>query len=190
MNCQIANEPRRVAWRKDRHNRPIFRLWVLLFLFILRVAGQLLVVIGWGWFLPPMRQWYSGLLPYQYLLPAQILIIFLYGKICLSFTRGQGFLVAPRRKIGRALLAFGFIYFISMVLRYPITMAIYPERRWTGGLIPIFFHLVLSAFILSLGRYHYVNCREANSARESAKRAAKCPPKIITSSTNGGLKAI
>jgi hypothetical protein len=152
--------------RKDANNRLALLLWALLILFVIRVVCQLLVAIGWGWFLPPMDQWYSGLLPYRYLLPAQLLIIIFYGKVCLSFTRGQGLLVVPRRNIGRTLLAFGAVYFTSMLLRYPITMTLYPERRWTGGLIPIFFHLVLSAFILSLGRYHYVNGCEADSLRK------------------------
>jgi len=164
-----------------RNHRPVFRLWVLLSFFILRVLGQLLVAIGWGGFLPPMHQWYSGLLPYRYLLPVQILIIVLYGKVCLSFARGQGFLVAPRRKTGRGLLLFGTVYFAGMLMRYPFTMVLYPERRWTGGLIPIVFHLVLSAFILLLGRYHYVKGREAELPREWAPAEPECPPTIITS---------
>ena len=167
--------------RKDANNRPALLLWALLILFVIRVVGQLLVALGWGWFLPPMNQWYSGLLPYRYLLPAQILIIIFYGKICLSFTHGQGFLVTPRRKTGRVLLLFGAVYFTSMLLRYPITMTLYPERRWTGGIIPIFFHLVLSAFILSLGRYHYVIGREVDSLREWTPPEPEWPPTTITS---------
>ena len=166
---------------RKRNNRPVLGLWVLLVLFVLRVLGQLLVAIGWGWFLPPMSQWYSGLLSYRYLLPAQLLIIVLYGKVCLSFTRGQGFLVTPRSRIGRVLLLLGTVYFTSMVIRYPVTMVLYPERRWTGGLIPIFFHLVLSAFILLLGQYHYVNSLEADSPREWAAAEPAWPPTTITS---------
>ena len=165
--------------RRDTNDHLTLVLWALLLLFILRVLGQLLVVIGWGWFLPPMSQWYSGLLPYRFLLPAQIVIIILYGKVCLSFTRGSGFLFTPRRKVGRALLTFGAVYFTVMLLRYPITMALYPERRWTGGLIPVFFHLVLSTFILSLGRYHFLNSGTAES--QPAQRKPECPPTIITS---------
>src|SRR5712692_10264786 len=107
---------------KARKDHPTLLLWVLLFLFVLRVVGQLLVAIGWGWFLPPMLQWYSGLLAYRYLLPVQIVIIVVYAKVCLSFTRGKGFLVAPRRKLGRALLAFGTLYFAGMIIRYAVTM--------------------------------------------------------------------
>src|SRR5260370_25313839 len=114
------------------------------------LVNPVLVAIGLGWVLPPIEQWSSGLLGYRFLLPLQIVIIFLYGKVCLSFPRGEGFMVAPRRKLGRTLLVLGMVYFASMIIRYAVTMALYPERRWTRGSIPIFFHLVLSAFILSL----------------------------------------
>ncbi|MBN1687903.1 MAG: hypothetical protein JW893_02260, partial [Candidatus Omnitrophica bacterium] len=54
----------------------------LLFIFILRVIGQILVACGWNpGFLPPMPEWQSGLLPYPWLLLSQILIIILYGKV-------------------------------------------------------------------------------------------------------------
>jgi hypothetical protein len=170
---------------KARRDRPVLLLWILLFLFVLRVVGQLVVAIGWGWFLPPMPQWYSGLLPYRYLLPVQIVIIILYAEVCLSFTRGKGFLVAPRRRLGRALLMFGSLYFVGMLVRYAVTMAVYPERRWTGGSIPIFFHLVLSAFILVLGRYHYLSGCESDLLPEWQPGIAECPPTIITSSIAG-----
>lgn len=167
---------------KARKNRLVVLLWVLLFLFVLRVLGQMLVATGWGWFLPPMHRWSSGLLTYRYLLPLQIVIIILYAKVCLSFTRGEGFMVVPRRKLGRALLVLGMVYFAGMIIRYAVTMALCPERRWTGGSIPIFFHLVLSAFILSLGRYHYLNCRETDSPHKwKVEREAACPQMTITS---------
>lgn len=181
MKRQISPAGRDAVSFENKSKRPVKRLWVLLLLFILRVVGQLMAATGWGWFLPPMDQWYSGLLPYRYLLPAQILIIVLFGKVCLNFTRGQGFLVTPQRRIGRALLVFGAVYCTSMTMRYPVTMALYPERRWTGGLIPIFFHLVLSAFILCLGRYHYVNDRESDSGKEWTPAEPECPLTTISS---------
>ena len=56
---------------KPRRLAPV--LWVLLGLFVLRVVGQALVAFLGVWFLPPMQAWYSGLLPYTYLLPAQLI---------------------------------------------------------------------------------------------------------------------
>jgi len=129
-------------------------LWILLFLFVLRVLGQLLVLLGWGSFLPPMEEWYSGLLPYPLLLPAQILIILLYGKVCLDFTRGRGFFVSPRRGLRSGLLILGSVYLTVMIVRYVLRMGLYPAERWTGGSIPIFLHWVLATFLLLVGGYH------------------------------------
>lgn len=130
-------------------------LATLLFLFCLRVLGQILVAFFHVSFLPPMEEWMSGLLPYPELLTAQILIIVLYGKICLDFARGRGFFVTPRRWLGTGLLIFGSLYLGVMILRYVIRMSLYPHERWVGGCIPIFFHWVLSSFILVLGSYHW-----------------------------------
>lgn len=129
-------------------------LWLLLAAFCLRVLGQMLVAFLEVPWLPPMEAWYSGLMPYPYLLPSQILIIVLYGKVCLDFTRGQGFFARPRVAFGRGLLVFGYVYFAAMVLRYIIRMSLHPEARWLGGSIPIVFHWVLAAFIILFGRYH------------------------------------
>ena len=138
------NAPRRLA----------ILLWVLLFAFCLRVLGQMLVAfVGISW-LPPMEAWYSGLMPYPYLLPSQFLIIALYSKVCLDFTRGEGFFVRPRPVFGRGVLVFGYLYLASMIVRYIIRMSLYPEARWFGGTIPIFFHWVLAGFIISFGQYH------------------------------------
>jgi uncharacterized protein len=125
-------------------------LSILLFLFCLRVLGQILVAFFKVPFLPPMEEWFSGLLPYPELLTAQILIIALYGKICLDFARGTGYFVTPRRRLGTGLLVFGSLYLGVMILRYIMRMNLYPHERWTGGCIPIFFHWVLSSFILVL----------------------------------------
>lgn len=109
--------------------------------------------VGVSW-LPPIEAWYSGLMPYPYLLPFQFLIIALYGKVCFDFTRGEGFFVRPRPAFGRGVLAFGYVYLAAMVLRYVIHMSLYPENRWFGGTIPIFFHWVLAGFIIAFGQYH------------------------------------
>ncbi len=129
-------------------------LWILLALFCLRVVGQMLVAFLHVGFLPPMEEWYSGLMAYRWLLPSQFLIIFLYAKISIDFRRGRGFLVVPRRGLGTGLLIFGSLYFLVMIARYVIRMTLLPEGRWFGGTIPIFFHLVLASFLLVLGWYH------------------------------------
>lgn len=121
-------------------------LWALLFLFVLRVTGQALVYFFGVSFLPPMEKWYSGLMPYPYLLPTQILIIFLYGKVCVDFSTGSGFFAQPRPKLGVGLLIFGSLYFLAMIVRLAL---------WQKHYIPIFFHWVLASFLLVVGWYHW-----------------------------------
>ena len=127
-----------------------YAIWLsaILVLFCFRVVGQMLVAFAGVTFLPPMEEWYSGLLPYPYLLPTQFVIIFLFGKICLDLYRADGLFAFPRRRLGIFLRAFGTIYLVVMVIRYAIRMSLYPLERWTGGSIPVFFHWVLAAYLL------------------------------------------
>jgi len=125
-------------------------LWVLLILFVLRVAGQAMVAF-WGvpW-LPPMERWYSGLMPYPLLLPAQIAIIVLMAKICSDFTRRRGFFVRPGRFLAGPWLWFGWIYLGIMLARLPVQMALKPD----APVIPIPFHWVLASFVIAVGLWH------------------------------------
>ena len=120
-------------------------LWFLLGLFVLRVVGQALVVFLEVQFLPPMEAWYSGLMPYEYLLPSQIVIIAVMAKICLDFTRGRGFFFDRNRFFATAWLWFGYLYLAAMIAR-----AIF---LWDHP-IPIVFHWVLAAFVLTVGLSH------------------------------------
>ncbi|MPZ21285.1 MAG: hypothetical protein GEV06_25815 [Luteitalea sp.] len=140
----LSTDPRRLA--------PA--LWILLGLFVLRVAGQVLVAFLDVRWLPPMEQWYSGLAPYPLLLPAQLVIILIYGKVCVDFSRGAGWFVRTRPWFGRGVLWCGYLYLGVMIARYPVQMALSPEDRWFGHTIPIMFHWVLAAFIILFGRFH------------------------------------
>lgn len=131
-------------------------LWILLFVFVLRVIGQLLVACGWNLgFLPPMKEWHSGIMPYPWLVVSQILIIILYVKICLDFSKRKGFFAMPRRQLGKWLLIFGSIYFAAMIFRYIFRMTFNPDARWFVGTIPIFLHWVLASFLLIVGFFHW-----------------------------------
>ena len=103
-------------------------LTILLCLFILRVAGQLLVVLFAPNWLPPMEAWYSGLLPYLLLLPAQIVIIALMIWMILR--------PPPTRRA--PILIFACIYALAMIVRYAILRT---------HEIPVVFHLVLAGFL-------------------------------------------
>lgn len=129
-------------------------LWVLLALFCLRVAGQVLVAFFGVSFLPPMAEWQSGLLPYTVLLAAQVLIVALLARVCLDFSRGRGHFVQPNHRFARFALALGQIYFLSMVVRYVVRMGLHPEARWLGGTIPIVFHCILASFVMLFGHFH------------------------------------
>jgi FAD/FMN-containing dehydrogenase len=123
-------------------------LWFIFVLFCGRVAGQM-VVAAWDVdFLPPFEEWNSGLIPYPLLLAAQFLIILLMAVICMQFTRGRGWFVDGNRRLGKGLAWFGAIYLAVMVGRYIVRMALYPEERWVGGSIPIFFHWLLATYVL------------------------------------------
>jgi len=130
-------------------------LWVLLFLFGLRVAGQALVVFLDVQWLPPLAAWQSGLLPYHWLLLSQVVIILLFARIGWDIARGRGAFAQPRAWFGAGLLAFAMPYLLTMLVRYGVRMCLYPSERWTGGSIPTVFHWVLAGFLLTYGRYHW-----------------------------------
>jgi hypothetical protein len=130
-------------------------LGLLAALFLLRVVGQALVAFFGTPGLPPMGEWYSGLLPYPLLLPVQVIILALLAWVCADFARGHGYWVRPRPGLGRWLQRASYVYAGAMLVRYVVTMAVHPERRWLGtGTIPIVFHWVLAAYLFTLGRFH------------------------------------
>jgi hypothetical protein len=97
-----------------------------------------------------MARWYSGLLPYPLLLPAQLAIIALMAKICSDFTRRRGFFVRPRRFFAGPWLWFGGIYLGVMLARLPVQMLVKPD----APVIPIPFHWVLASFVIAVGLWH------------------------------------
>ena len=127
-------------------------LWIFTGLFLGRVLGQILVAFLGVRFLPPMPEWYSGLLPYPLLLPVQIVLLAWMFYLNWGVARGR-VLAAPRPGLGRFLLAFSVLYALFMVARYFISGALHPERRWwPPGTIPIVFHWVLATYLWTLGR--------------------------------------
>jgi hypothetical protein len=109
---------------------------ILLTLFIARVLGQLLVALKQPQWLPPMKEWYSGLMPYRYLLPAQLAIIVLMIAMIRQVANGA----PPNRSLAIGIFVFATIYAAAMVVRF------FVRRR---PLIPILFHWVLAAFLFT-----------------------------------------
>jgi len=122
-------------------------------LFLGRVVGQLLVAMRGPRFLPPMSEWQSGLLPYRVLLASQTLILVSMTIIGAGLLTAMPWIAERRPELGALLLGLGWIYALSMVVRYAVRMACHPEARWTTRTIPIVFHAVLATWILVLGSY-------------------------------------
>lgn len=134
----------------------VILLWTCLLLFILRVLGQIFVAISQVSWLPPMGEWYSGVMPYYQLLPAQLTIMMLMTLIAYDFTRTSGFFFVTKPTTSTILMIISVIYFSSMVLRYTIKMTRHPEKRWFRETIPIFFHSILATFLFLCGTYSRV----------------------------------
>ena len=135
----------------------IWILWICLVLFACRVTGQILVEFFEVTFLPPSKEWFSGIISYPILLVFQIAIILLMAQVATDLTKGTGRFSRSSSVTAKNLRIFGSIYLLSMILRYIIRMYIYPEERWTGGCIPIFFHWVLATFVLAWGNWKIVS---------------------------------
>lgn len=125
-------------------------LTLLQALFLCRVVGQVLVETMAPAWLPDARHWESGLLPYPLLLLAQLVILLAMTAHTRAAWRTSGrWYVTERNTIESLRLLAGF-YAAAMVLRYVLTMVFAPELRWFGHSIPIFFHLVLAAYVFAL----------------------------------------
>jgi hypothetical protein len=125
------------------------------FLFFLRVAGQVVVALFAPRWLPSMEHWYSGLMPYRYLLPSQLVLLGLMVLVSTQVYREEGFIAASGWDVmATPLRIAAVIYFSAMVVRYVFTMARKPERRWLKRTIPIWFHMVLAVALWTFGGYH------------------------------------
>ncbi len=126
-------------------------LWILFLLFCFRVFAQLIQYFIPNSFLPPFEAWHSGTLSYASLVLFQFVIISLYLWVCLRISAGT---LRANSVIGKRFLVLGGAYAFIMITRYVLRMIMFPSERWFGGSIPIFFHVVLACFIITLGIYH------------------------------------
>jgi len=126
-------------------------LVVLLTLFVGRVVGQILAATTAPSWLPPMARWYSGLMPYRFLLPAQIVFIAVMLAMIAGVASGAGALGTPNATAGRWVVWASYVYALGMVVRSVRYATSPPEKR--GVLIPIIFHFVLAAFLYVYGTY-------------------------------------
>jgi uncharacterized membrane protein len=131
---------RRERWR-------ISGLVAALTLFFGRVVGQVQVLLLEPEWLPPMQAWYSGVLPYPILLPAQIVLLMLMSLVAYDHVRGRGFFWPSHRAVRIGLRAFAILYAAAMALRLAVMMSLPPHSLLEAGIIPITFHWVLAGFV-------------------------------------------
>jgi hypothetical protein len=135
--------------------------WLLFGLFAFRVVAQplsLIVHVG----LPSFESWHSATLPYGVLLASQLLILLAMGWT--NHRLGAGVL-EPRRSIGVAAMAFGGIYFATMVARLVLGLTVLSQSRWFASPVPTMFHLVLAGWLLVCGHFHLSLAARRSSGR-------------------------
>lgn len=122
---------------------------VLLVLFLGRVVGQMLVATTAPSWLPPMARWYSGLMPYRWLLPVQIVFLVVMTAMTIAVDRRSAPLGTLSADAGAGIVWASYVYALGMVARSIRYALAKPERR--GVLIPIVFHFVLAGFLFAYG---------------------------------------
>jgi hypothetical protein len=126
-------------------------------LFLGRVVGQILVATSAPAWLPPMSRWYSGLMPYQYLLPTQIVFLALMAAMTRGVDRQSSPFGTLSARAGGWIVWGSYVYALGMVVRSIRYALASPDRR--GVLIPIVFHCVLAGFLFAYGSAAIVRSR-------------------------------
>ena len=127
-------------------------LWACIALFAARVIGQFEVLMFAPPWLPEMDAWYSGLLPYPILLPAQIGLLMLMSVVAWNRRVRTGRFAAAHPRAVRALRVLATIYFGLMALRLALNVAANGAGFWRAGAIPVAFHWVLALFLMVSSR--------------------------------------
>ena len=127
-------------------------MWSCIALFAARVIGQLETLLLQPHWLPDMDAWYSGLLPYPLLLPAQIAILMLMAAVAWNRRVRTGCFARANPRVAGALRIFAGLYFVVMAVRLGVNVIDNGADFWRTGAIPVAFHWVLALFIVVSGR--------------------------------------
>jgi hypothetical protein len=143
-------------------------LWTCIALFAARVVAQFeALVVAPAW-LPEMDAWYSGLLPYYLLLPAQLALLMVMAVVAWNRRVRTGRFALAHPRATRVLRVVAVIYFLVMGLRLGINVAGNGAEFWREGALPVAFHWVLALFLLA-------SARSADRPSSQAPRLADDP---------------
>ena len=82
------------------------------------MVGQIVVATTAPTWLPPMARWYSGLMPYRYLLPTQIVFVAFMTAMTIVGRRGQSSPLGALSPAAGAWIVWGsYVYALGMVVR-------------------------------------------------------------------------
>jgi hypothetical protein len=142
-----------VKHRMTRAGREVaLLLWSCIALFAARVIGQFEVLVAAPAWLPDMDAWYSGLLPYHLLLPAQIALLMIMAVVAWNRRVRTGRFAMARPAVARLLRGLALLYFLVMALRLGLDVRAHGAEFWRAGAIPVAFHWVLALFLLVSAR--------------------------------------
>jgi hypothetical protein len=127
-------------------------LWLLLGLFAIRVIAQPLSLHVDSPLLPRYESWHSGVLWYPVLVVSQLAIVLWLARTAWTFTTG---VIVPRSRFGGVMIAFGGLYFATMVMRLLLGATILSGHRWFASPLPTAFHLVLATYVMLYGHFHW-----------------------------------
>ncbi len=127
-------------------------LWSCVALFGARVIGQIEALLLEPDWLPAMEAWYSGLMPYYLLLPAQIALLMFMAVVAWNRRVRTGRFAAAHPRLAGGLRIAACLYFLAMALRLALNISANGEDFWTEGAIPVAFHWVLALFLLAAAR--------------------------------------
>lgn len=140
-------------------------LWGCVALFAARVIAQFEVFMLAPSWLPDMDAWYSGLLPYHLLLPAQVALLMIMAVMAWNRRVRTGRFADAHPRIAGALRVFAGIYFAAMASRLGLNVFEHGAEFWRHGAIPVAFHWVLALFLL-------VSARRSELARDGLRMPA------------------
>jgi hypothetical protein len=142
-----------VKHRMTRRGREVaLLLWGCIALFAARVIAQFEALVAAPAWLPEMNAWYSGLLPYHLLLPAQVALLMVMAVVAWNRRVRTGRFALANPRVARVLRVVAVVYFLAMALRLGIVVMGHGADFWHEGAIPVAFHWVLALFLLVSAR--------------------------------------